>query len=430
MSKDILDKSFKLPIQITKSIYSEHTMLLNLRQVNNWAARSSSSFSNIWRHVSANLNEEQYNLLAQPFDEIINDIKKYQTENKNHNTVKLNAFAKSLQKKINSTIGTGVTFTIASVVYNYATKMGNNQCYYTGFLNKFFGIEIEGNEQNIFNIISNSHYRSGSGMANHLIKLDDTNKPIEPVMSKALLGLSDVEAKWVELEANIREAFEYIEKQIKQYEGEKIKLDNSLSSALKKRLKKHYQLRRLYISDTKEAASKLIDLGKNHNDELKTIRDAFSAEISLKKPAEYWNDRARNSGIFAIGFGIVFVAISLCGIFIAYKIGPEMYKNLVSNSGDTPLSFVSMAIFTFPVIVFLWILKVFSRVFVENLHIHQESKHKHMIITTYLSMLQDPQAPIVPEERAFALKSIFEELKGTPNPIHVPLESIKDALKK
>ena len=161
---------------------------------------------------------------------------------------------------------------------------------------------------------------------------------------------------------------------------------------------------------------------------MKGIRDAFNAELSLKDAGKYWSERSVVAGGFATLFALLFVILSSLGISHSFKKGPELYTAMTKASGNKELSLVSFAVFTFPVVVFLWVLKAVSRVFVENLHIQQNARYKNMLITTYLSMLKDEITPITPQERHFALSAIFNADLGEVKSIAAPTDQIAEVL--
>lgn len=195
-------------------------------------------------------------------------------------------------------------------------------------------------------------------------------------------------------------------------------------------------------SEMIEVKKEFVELKASHEAEMDKIRDTFRDELALKEPATYWNDKRKNhrlavfagaAGFLAVaGFGVYFMWNGLPSIIEsisgqlagAKNVGSaaELAKDVVQRDGGSFFEGLSgLALVTIPAIVFLWILKLFARVFVENLHSLQDASQRSTMVVTYLSLLKDESKAMTPSERLLILEALFRpqtKTSGDDGPPH------------
>lgn len=408
------ETKFKKPILLEASIYTDSQSFDDLEDVKRWAAASKKPLEDQRVVLAPYFGEEQAGAFVKLFIRIEKIISDYQDVDARPKR-SLATVRNEIEKLLNKTLVLGLTFASPSEVWTIANSAGRQPYFYAGFYSAMFELVWQMPAQNFKTMIAQSSFQRGIHAATFFEykKANDNTAEERVVQTELASSSSRIEAIVEEGEIRVNE----LSKRIEVLNAAESKLDKQLTSAIKKRLKEHYKLRRQYKADIVEAKT-------DHDNQVRGIQDAFSSHIALQEPAKYWNTRAGNSRLAAIGFGLLFVAASSLFIYLAFLQGPKLYGTMTEQAGDKGLSLVAVAVFTFPVVVGLWMLKSAARLFVENLHFHQDASYRHMMITTYLSMLQDPQNPITPEERVYALKAIFSTNPGQATPITLPTDKL------
>lgn len=408
------DKTFKKPIVIIDSIYTDEQSFANLDEIESWALSNKVLHEQYSSILTGYFEVNELESFTIPFVSILDSIQAY-NESKNKSARTLQALSNEFQDILEKTLSVGLTFASPSRVLTMLQTYGRTPHFIAGFFSEAFNLTWIMNIQSFRHVLNQGYFHQGTLAARYFENQRKNAITGKERSLSILFTKSEAELKGVVEDAT--EKLNVIDKTLKSTESSRKRLDNRISAFLKKRLKEHYKFRRRYNEDLKEAK-------QNHDEQIEAIRDAFSSEIALREPSQYWNTRANNSRNAAIGFGTVFVLVSSAFATLAYFLGPQLYASMTLAAGKQTLSLAAVAVFTFPVIVGLWILKSLARLFVENLHVHQDASYRHMIITTYLSMLQDPQTPITPEEREHALRAIFSNNPGKADPISLPTDRI------
>jgi hypothetical protein len=180
--------------------------------------------------------------------------------------------------------------------------------------------------------------------------------------------------------------------------------------------------------------NEFVELKATHEAEMAQIRKVFQDELALKEPATYWTDKRAKHAMAAAGGAVGFLLVAGFGVDFMWNELPSIIDSIsghlvgVSVPGETadtakevldgaqPSIFEGLsglALVTIPAIVFLWILKLFARVFVENLHNMQDASQRSTMVVTYLALLKDKTKPISREERLLILDALFRPQAAT-----------------
>lgn len=222
--------------------------------------------------------------------------------------------------------------------------------------------------------------------------------------------------------------------QIRALDGQAKRLDAAVDEfgALQKELheasREWERSRQTSAGQTDERVSKLIsenvdrinDLYSSHTEKLDAIERRFKERLIMGKPANYWKRRSTLAAVISIISFVGFGALVTFFVWMAATVAPSHLGNIISsvrdavqvdpNSGEnfSGMALVfSFALISTPAIMALWTLMLVSRVFRENLHLANDANHRHMLITTYLSLVEDDGNPISKEDREYALNAIF-----------------------
>jgi hypothetical protein len=173
-----------------------------------------------------------------------------------------------------------------------------------------------------------------------------------------------------------------------------------------------------YISVTQAVIDKRIRNAKNlakntilrfksmrndHINEMEAIRNTFRTELSLREPASYWSKKATSHLLGAIFSFIGLLAVAVCVIILVLK-GPDL---IFSSSSVNQLEFGGTILIAIPALALFWIMRSVSRIFVTNLQLLGDSRIRSTMVTTFISLMQDPQNQMTMEDRLLILQALF-----------------------
>ncbi len=197
-----------------------------------------------------------------------------------------------------------------------------------------------------------------------------------------------------------------------------------------------------YVSDTKNIVAGRIQVGRrvgrrflnrlgrmrrDHDKQMRAIRQTFRAELSLREPAKYWTTKARwHLAGAAMGFiGLLATA----GLIVAFVIwGPSL---VLTSEVVGILEYASVLLVALPALALFWIMKAIARIFVTNIQLHADAGLRHTMVTTFISLMQDPKNQMSTEDRILILQALFRPAgaeaheEGPPNWVDVLLRRME-----
>lgn len=141
----------------------------------------------------------------------------------------------------------------------------------------------------------------------------------------------------------------------------------------------------------------------SHGEQMDAIRESFKTELSLRQPAKYWSNKAYwHWAGAALGFaGLLCTATSVGGLVIW---GPEL---LLSKELIREFQYGGALLIAFPAFALFWIMKAFSRVFVTNLQLLGDARLRSVMVTTFVSLMENPKNQMSEEDRILILQALF-----------------------
>lgn len=155
-----------------------------------------------------------------------------------------------------------------------------------------------------------------------------------------------------------------------------------------------------------ENAWKELEAAKKDHIETKTrIESAFKKEMELRAPATYWSERAVNSRWVAFFAACAFVGLASAMIYLIANLGPQILDHLRSKDGTITVG--GIVVITVPSLVGFWVLKLFSRIFINNLNSARDASFRGTLIRTFLALTVEKDATMKDGDRTLILHSIF-----------------------
>ena len=297
-------------------------------------------------------------------------------------------------KEVARSVSTGTTFIEGSRIHEIMRSMNLTAAFAAGYLVACFNIDPVHKGKPASFIVDNNHrqhFGAGWSIA-HAYGVAGVSE-LAPSRERVDLMLSRAKEAAEVANSTLKENEELIESLETTRREESETTNATIERYLNTRIKRFVRLQ------------------KEFRIERKRILDQYKEHTALHDSVVYWNEQAR-IGYWAAALGaavFAFVAWRIVDYVLVNGIG--LLKNLFELVNEypaiasNPLSFIGVA--TFPVVLILWALKFPARIFKEQLHLANDARHRATVIKTYLSLLRDPSNPVSPEERRFALQSIF-----------------------
>lgn len=144
--------------------------------------------------------------------------------------------------------------------------------------------------------------------------------------------------------------------------------------------------------DTKTKAEKIFD----------NMIKAYEEKLSLKAPVKYWSDKKKHHRFLATIFGFL-------TLFLFGETGQGLAEAwIILNDISLKNAPAHWQLGTLVVSAFLalWVLRIFSKLFLTHVHLQIDSGEREVMTETYLSLLRDGSG-IATDDRTIILQNLF-----------------------
>jgi hypothetical protein len=179
------------------------------------------------------------------------------------------------------------------------------------------------------------------------------------------------------------------------------------------------------------AAKKLNAFIEEKKELISDLDNLYRRQLTIQEPAVSWqNIAAKKTNVWR--FWLTLFAFMVAAPIVAALFNWEALITVVtkmtgvSNGG---FSISGLAVITVPTLLYAWLLKNISRVFIQNLNLADDAEHRRSLALTYMGLLQDEKRPTTDQDRAIILNALFR-----PIPPHTgdegPPSGLIDLIKK
>lgn len=166
-------------------------------------------------------------------------------------------------------------------------------------------------------------------------------------------------------------------------------------------------------SSIEDSRSQLEAFIKNKTDLFDHLEDIYRNKLTLEEPAISWKRIAnRKTAAWTIWLGI-FAALVVSPIAaVAFHWGAvsDAVSKLTAPTSNGSFSLVGLAVITIPALLYGWLLKNVSRVFIQNLNLADDAAHRRSLALTYMGLLQNEKHPATDQDRAIILNALFRPI--------------------
>jgi hypothetical protein len=138
------------------------------------------------------------------------------------------------------------------------------------------------------------------------------------------------------------------------------------------------------------------------------LKKVYDEQLALRAPTQYWKDRAESHKINAIGFASAFSLVLIVAVIIFSCLGMPF---LIDKSPDNTTSLISSLVpIVVPAFIFIWVLKILSRLLSENIGLMRDARERETMVETFLALMRDDAdgKPLIKDDdRILILHSLF-----------------------
>src|SRR3546814_1626630 len=131
----------------------------------------------------------------------------------------------------------------------------------------------------------------------------------------------------------------------------------------------------------------------------------------LGNAATFWRKKAKVN----IVFSIIFLTIFSLGAYQVLRLAISNWDSiylLISRNKDGEINLSSVGILALLALPVYWLLRIFSRMLLDNFVLWQDAGAKSTMLNTYLALVGNPNANIRPEDRTMILQAAFRPPPG------------------
>lgn len=184
-----------------------------------------------------------------------------------------------------------------------------------------------------------------------------------------------------------------------------------------------------------DSTSKQIDdTLKETNTKAKLLEKTYADKLRLSKPAEYWNDSARNFRTQARWFEGLTLLFIIVPIFLLFIYGKEFMDTWFSSDPNANITYniPRMGIVVFILAIYTYLVRLIAKLAFSALHLMRDAQEREQLTYVYLSLINEKG--IDEKSRDIVLQSLFSRtetgLLANENGPTMPLSDILQAMKK
>jgi hypothetical protein len=164
--------------------------------------------------------------------------------------------------------------------------------------------------------------------------------------------------------------------------------------------------------DSKASAADLSEFINNKTTLISELEQLYRQKLIVDEPAKFWASVAASKTSSWRGWLVAFAILVLVPIVIVLSFWNPIAKSIeqITSTSTSGISFAGLGLITVPALLYAWLLKNVSKVFLQNLMLADDAAHRRALAITYLGLAENPKLQITPEDRALILNALFRPI--------------------
>lgn len=142
------------------------------------------------------------------------------------------------------------------------------------------------------------------------------------------------------------------------------------------------------------------------------LEQLYRTKLTLDEPALTWANIAKKKTTVWSWWLAAFAFLVAIPLVLAVAYLPtivDILGKLTAGANGT-FSIAGLAVVTVPALLYAWLLKNISRIFIQNLNLADDAAHRRSLALTYMGLLQDEKHPAADQDRAIILNALFRPI--------------------
>jgi hypothetical protein len=142
------------------------------------------------------------------------------------------------------------------------------------------------------------------------------------------------------------------------------------------------------------------------------LEQLYRTKLTLEEPALTWKKIAERKTTVWLSWLLVFALLVVIPLFLAAASWSTIVDAIakVTAGANGTFSIAGLAVITVPALLYAWLLKNVSRIFIQNLNLADDAAHRRSLALTYMGLLQDEKHPASDQDRAIILNALFRPI--------------------
>jgi Na+/phosphate symporter len=142
------------------------------------------------------------------------------------------------------------------------------------------------------------------------------------------------------------------------------------------------------------------------------LEDLYRKKLVIEEPANSWQ-KVATSKRHAWRLWLFIFAGLVVGPIAAVVYFWEPFSSAITHlttAGTGTISLAGVAAVSLPALLYAWLLKNVSRVFIQTLNLADDAAHRRALAVTYLGLAENPKIELSEAERAIILNALFRPI--------------------
>lgn len=156
-------------------------------------------------------------------------------------------------------------------------------------------------------------------------------------------------------------------------------------------------------------AEKFEEFTKQKSTVIDDLENLYREQLTLQNSAKFWAETAKNKGHqwqFAL---IVFASMIIIPLFVFYFNANAVtdWVLKITSTSSNGFSVSGLAVVSLPAILYGWLLKNVSRIFIQNMLIADDASHRRALAITYIGLAKNQKLAVTDQDRVLILNALF-----------------------
>src|SRR5581483_8450919 len=146
-----------------------------------------------------------------------------------------------------------------------------------------------------------------------------------------------------------------------------------------------------------------------------SLEDVYRRKLVFEEPAISWEKVSVKKTTAWRWWLAIFATLIVGPIAVVLYDWANISRNVIAltSTSSGTISVAGVAAISIPALLYAWLLKNVSRVFLQNLSLADDADHRRTLAITYLGLAENPKLAVMDSERALILNALFRPIPSS-----------------